>query len=321
MRVKQLTRRDLAAFIGIGAVLGPPILSMPSIGISQVPGRIGIAKSKGHDGIDRERARSLMDRALVASTAGAKTSVEAVRSIFESSDTIGIKVNCLAAPNLSPHVELVEAFVDILLEVGFLGSKIIVFERSSSELKRAGFSIRKSGGNYLCYGTDNAYERSVTVEGEIGSCFSRIAMSCDALVSFGVVKDHDLAGVSAGLKNWYGVIHNPNKYHDNNCDPYVADIVSYLRPKLKLTILDGLRAQYHGGPAFNASALWPLGCVAASTDPVAADLWAWKEIDKERSLRGLPSLEAAGRRPKFIETAANRGLGVGDFSTLVEISA
>ena len=43
---------------------------------------------------------------------------------------------------------------------------------------------------------------------------------------FGVVKDHDLAGVSAGLKNWYGVIHNPNKYHDSCCDPYVADVVA-----------------------------------------------------------------------------------------------
>jgi len=143
------------------------------------------------------------------------------------------------------------------------------------------------------------------------------------LVSFGVVKDHDLAGVSAGLKNLYGLIHNPNKYHDHNCDPYVADVLNhpYVRGKLRLVVLDGVVAQCHGGPAWRPDATWPLGVVAASTDPVAADAWAWRVIDAERARRGLASLEDAKRPPRFLATAARYGLGVGDPAAVKEVLA
>ncbi len=39
------------------------------------------------------------------------------------------------------------------------GRRILVFERSSRELERAGFAIRRSGGPYLCYGIDNDWDR------------------------------------------------------------------------------------------------------------------------------------------------------------------
>jgi uncharacterized protein (DUF362 family) len=141
-----------------------------------------------------------------------------------------------------------------------------------------------------------------------------VSTICSALVSFGVVKDHDLAGVSAGMKNWYGVIHNPNKYHQNGCDPYITDVARhpYIRNKLRLTVLDGVIAQCHGGPAFRQGGIFELGKVAASTDPVAADLWAWREIEAERARRGMSTLEAAGRPVRFLATAAKAGLGVDD---------
>jgi hypothetical protein len=216
----------------------------------------------------------------------------------------------------------VAALVDLLIAGGVASDRIILFERSSRELERAGFPIRRDGQGPRCYGIDNDYERQPSVSGSIGSCFARMVTdTCTALISFGVVKDHDLAGVSASLKNWYGVIHNPNKYHDHQCDPYVADVVRHpaIRGKLRLTVLDGVTAQCHGGPAFRASGAFPLGTLAASTDPVAADLWAWRVIDGERLRRGLPSLEEAGRPPRFIATAAGYGLGVGDPAGLVEV--
>jgi uncharacterized protein (DUF362 family) len=219
-------------------------------------------------------------------------------------------------------VELVEALVEIIAQAGVERQKIIVFERSSRELERAGYTIRRSGGPYLCFGTDNDYDRQPTEAGAVGSCFATlVSQRCTALVSFGVVKDHDLAGVSAGLKNWYGVIHNPNKYHDSNCNPYVADVVRHLGPKLRLTVLDGVTAQCHGGPALRADALFDLARVAVSTDPVAADAWAWKVIDDERRRRGQQSLEEAQRPPRFIATADRYGLGVGDRDAIRQVMA
>jgi uncharacterized protein (DUF362 family) len=287
------------------------------------PGVVGVASCGATDAgsIAANEARAVVASALERAV-GVEGGARAASALFKSSDTVAIKVNCLAGKAMSPRVELVEALVDLVADAGVDRRRIIVFERSSRELERAGFTIRRSGPPYVCIGTDNDYQRRPSTSGAIGSCFATlVATGCTALVSFGVVKDHDLSGISAGMKNWYGVIHNPNKYHDNQCDPYVADVVRHphIANKLRLTVLDGVVAQCHGGPAFRPDATFPLGRVAASTDPVAADLWAWKVIDAERRRRGMTTLEASGRPPRFVATAAGYGLGVGTMSDLVEI--
>ncbi len=251
------------------------------------------------------------------------TAEAAFRGLFGRRDTVGIKVNCLGGPRMSPRPEVVGALVEWVAGTGVERSRIIVFERSSRELERAGFSLRKKGGPSLCYGIDNDYDREPTVTGSVASCFARlVSTTCTALISVGVVKDHDFAGVSAGLKNWYGVIHNPNKYHDGNCDPYVADVVRHrwIGGKLRLTVLDGGRAQYRGGPAFANRGVFDLGLVAASADPVAADAWAWRMIEEERARRALGTLADEKRAPRFIQTAAAYGLGVGDVKALEVVS-
>ena len=66
-----------------------------------------------------------------------------------------------------------------------------------------------------------------------------------ALINVGVLKDHNLSGVSVGLKNWYGAIHNPNKHHEDSCTPYIPLLAAFslIRKKLRLTIIDGSVAQ------------------------------------------------------------------------------
>lgn len=287
-------------------------------------GTVGLARLGGApdgSGLTSAQARQALERALAAATGEASGSA-AVRRLFAPGDTVGIKLNSLGGPRMSPRPVLVEALAALLTDAGVGPERIIVFDRSSRELRRAGHTIRRSGAPFLCFGIDNDYDREPSSHGAIGSCFARlVSATCTALVSFGVVKDHDLAGVSAGLKNWYGVIHNPNKYHDGNCDPYVADVVShpYVRGKLRLTVLDGGLAQCHGGPAYRPDATWPLGLLAASADPVAIDAWAWKVIDEERARRGMPRLADARRAPRFVATAARYGLGVGDPAAVREV--
>jgi len=321
--VTRLTRRELALVFGAGALAGTAQARMWRPLVQS--GVVGLAEARAELGkpLGPEKARLAMAGALAAAV-GAESGVETVAALFSPRDVVGIKVNCLAGRNLSPRVELVEALVDLIAEAGVDRRNIIVFERSNRELQRAGFTIRESGPPYRCIGTNNDYDREPATSGAIGSCFARmVSTTCSALVSFGVVKDHDLSGVSAGMKNWYGVIHNPNKYHDNGCDPYISDVARhpYIRKKLRLTVLDGVIAQCHGGPAFRKGGIFELGMVAASTDPVAADLWAWREIEAERSRRGMPTLEAAGRPVRFLATAAKAGLGVDDPARLSLVTA
>ncbi len=319
---RRWTRRELGALAGGAAVAGM-VRGASDWAPIRLPGVVGLAPLPAgpKNDVGSERARAAMASVLMAAT-GTTDAAAAVRGLFRPTDVIGVKLNCLGGPRMSPRPEVVTALTDWLIAGGVPREKIILFERSSRELEKAGFAIQRGSSGPQCFGTDNDYDRAPSVSGAIGSCFARlVSETCTALISFGVVKDHDLAGVSAGLKNWYGVIHNPNKYHDNQCDPYVADVVRhpFIGDKLRLTVLDGVTAQCHGGPAFRASGLYPLAMLAASSDPVAADLWAWKVIDAERVRRGMPTLEAAGRPPRFIATAAGYGLGVGDPTKLREV--
>ena len=227
---------------------------------------------------------------------------------------MGIKLNCLGGRGLSPSPPLVRAFTDLLVEAGLTRSRIVLFERTERELARAGFSPDPKGApRVMAHDSPGCgYESEPELHGSIGSCFARIlTRKIDALVSFGVVKDHDLAGVSLGLKNLYGLIHNPNKYHDGNCSPYVADVAGAppVRGKLRLVICDGLTAQYKGGPASSPRYQWRAGLVLASTDPVALDAVGASLLDAKRTETGVPLLADSGQRPAYLEVARKHGLG------------
>jgi len=256
-------------------------------------------------------------RRALAGAAGTAGAVEALKGWFRPDDVIGVKLNCLAGQPLSPRPALCDELVRLLGQCGVGPERIIFFERSERDLRHGGFTPRQRGGP-LFLGHDSpgaGYEREVEISGQVGSLLSRIVTRrITALISLGVVKDHNLAGVGGAMKNFFGLIHNPNKYHDNNCDPFVADVWSFpvIRRKFRLAILDGVVAQCHGGPGYLPAFTWNLGGVLAATDPVALDRVAWDIIEKERRKRGLPTLAGEKRAPRWLHTAAGRGLGRDD---------
>ncbi|MEW6367866.1 MAG: DUF362 domain-containing protein [Acidobacteriota bacterium] len=258
----------------------------------------------------------------VRKVTGAPDMVSAFRELFKSDDRVGIKVNCLAGRRLSSHTGLVVLLTDALRAAGIRDRQILIWDRSDSDLQRAGFDLNRSGDGPFCFGTNADYEAEPTTVGSVAGCFSRILTEyCTALISVPVLKDHDLAGVSGTLKNFYGAIHNPNKYHDSNCDPYIADLNTHpaIQGKLRLVVCDALVGQCHGGPAFNAPYAWPFGGLLVSTDPVAVDRIAWKTIEERRREKGLPSLADAKRAPTWIASAERLGLGTSEMSRIEEV--
>jgi uncharacterized protein (DUF362 family) len=104
------------------------------------------------------------------------------------------------------------------------------------------------------------YEAALSIHGSAGSLLSKtLTQLCDAVVNLPVLKDHGIVGLTMALKSMFGVIHNPNKYHPNAGDPYVADVnmLPAIRQKVRLTIADGLTAQYEGGPTYMPQWSWP----------------------------------------------------------------
>ncbi len=270
-----------------------------------------------------EVARLLSD-SVVAAT-GQSDARAAWAGLFGKRDVVGIKVNCLAGQGLSSHPELVAAIVAGLADAGVSKQDIIVWDRLERELADAGFSPATVAGARVL-GTDSrgaGYERDIEFSGEIGSCFSKIiTRMCTAIVNVPVLKDHDLSGVSLGMKNFYGAIHNPNKYHDYNCDPYIPDLNAHplIAKKLRLVVCDGLTGQYHGGPAYRPQWTWPAATLVVGTDTVAVDRIGLDLIEQKRKEVGMPSLKDAGREAKYITTTAGRGLGVGDMAKISRIA-
>jgi len=267
----------------------------------------------GEQGHDEKRVSDLVGDA-VRSLVGVKDPKEAYRALFDPADVVAIKVNCLAGPGMSSSVSVVNAIVNGLRSIGIENRNIIIWERTSAELKKAGFELNQySDSRPRCFGNDDGgFEQKLRFSGEVGSLWSEVlATRATALVNVPVLKDHDLSGVGCGMKNMFGAIHNPNRYHENNCDPYVADVSAhpFVKDKLRLVLADALTAQYHGGPARVLSHQWKAGKILAATDPVALDRVAQQLIDEQRKAHGMASLAESNRPPRWLETAAKQGSG------------
>jgi len=257
--------------------------------------------------VDRKSANELVTRSIQALT-DQKDSRESWRSLFAPKDVVGIKVNCIGKRALSSQVEIVESVVEGLSSIGV--KRIIVWDRLDEELEAAGFTLRTSGGPYACFGTNHrgvGFSRRLLIQGEIGSLFSRILTEyCTAIINVPVMKDHDLAGVTGAMKNNFGVIHNPNKYHFDPLHRALADLntMDHIRGKTRLIVCDASRIIYNGGPAFKPQWTDWFGGVVMSRDPVATDAVSWRMIEQRRRTRGLPTLTEAERKPEYIELAS-----------------
>ena len=185
----------------------------------------------------------------------------------------------------------------------------VIWDRQNSDLEHARFKIVESGPGVRCMGNDVlGFENDLATFGQAGSLLCRtLTRVCDAVINLPVLKDHGIAGVTLALKSMFGAIHNPNKYHSNGGDPYVADVYALapIRQKVRLHICDGLNAQYEGGPSFMPQWMWPFNGLLVSRDPVALDYVGWKIIEKKRAEVSMKPLADLKREPAYIATAAN----------------
>lgn len=246
---------------------------------------------------------------------GTATAAEAFARLFQPGDVVGLKVNCLAGPLLSTHPQVAYCVARGIIAAGVPSRNVVVYDRDSSELASVGYDVTQAGADVRCIGSDSVgYDATPTVQGAVGTCFSRIVSErVTSLVNLPVLKDHDLAGVSGALKNHYGSIHNPNKLHMDHCSPYVADLncAPVLRSKQRLIVCDGLLCCYDGGPSYKPETTVTRNCLLFSTDAVAIDWVCARMIGELRAAAGLPTLKDEGREPRYIAEAAAPARKVG----------
>lgn len=263
------------------------------------------------------------------SLSDANDPTDAWHQFVKPGQVVGLKVNCLAGRGMSTSTLLVEALIERLQEAGIKREDIIIWDRLNRDLERGGFRLSERGSQVRCFGNDSSgFEQELMTYGQVGSLVSKtLTRLCDVVINLPILKDHGITGMTGALKNLFGAIHNPNKYHLDVGNPYIPDVwmLEPVQAKVQLTICEAITVQYHGGPSYMPDWTWDLDGLLVSRDPVALDTIGWQLIDRKRREEGLKVLEDDGRKPAYIATAADREHGLGtcnlDQIQLVEINA
>lgn len=326
-------RREFLKNAATGAVLLGSSAAADSLGLAgmlapsgdQGKSRVVVAKDAGLHGagsqLDEKRVLDLLDRAMTSYFGRAKP-MEAWKLIgfpnVVKNRVVGLKVNGLGGRGISTHAVLVQAICERLQQAGMSAGNIVVWDRNARDLEACGLKINTDLSKVRCYGNDVAgFEEAHESWGVAHVRLSKtLTRECAIVINVPILKDHDLAGMTFSMKNMYGAVDRPDTLHGNNCNPGVADLncIPLIREKVCLTIGDALSSVYQGGPVFHPEHLWYPNALIVGEDRVAVDHTALQILNRKRVEVGLPTLEAAGRAPHYIETAADtvHNLGVND---------
>lgn len=288
----------------------------------------------------------MVDRLVLAAT-GQPDLASAWNSLVSPNDKIGIKISAAGGELFTTHHDIVTAIVDGLVAAGHPRSSIIVWDRSLEGTKGAGY---KSGDGFQLksIGPRGGYDPKATftagllgklIWGDVDyisdkgksvplsdtentssvSHFCRI-LSTDVtkVINVPVMSSSTANGVAGCLYNMtIPNIDNWRRFSQGT--PFGAESIALIyanetiSKKVVLNIMDGLLAQYGGGPASQPNFALHHATLYASKDPVALDAVAVKQLDTWRAKANFPPI---GRLASYIPTATTVGLGNSDSSRI-----
>jgi uncharacterized protein (DUF362 family) len=264
--------------------------------------------------VDRDVAQYMVDAGIRILT-GFNVLGEAWKSLFPGitkNSIISIKVNCINS-SLPSHIEVCYSIVQGLTKMIVDGSpfpenNIIIWDRTTGELKRAGYTINKSNTGIRCFGTneiDVGYSTSKYKVAGVQQRLSKIITNMsDYMINLSVLKNHSGAGVTLSMKNHYGSCNGPGSLHDGNCNPYIPALnaLQPIRDKQVINICDALYGVITGGPG-GVPQIVPKSLIF-SFDPVALDYIGSKMLEDNgcRTLKRAQHIAKATQEPYNLGT-------------------
>ena len=149
--------------------------------------------------------------------------------------------------------------------------------------------------------------------------FSAALDQATATINVPFLKTHHLAPMTCCLKNLsHGLIRHPARFHENGCDPAIAEIVAspQIKGKLRLHIVNAVRVVFNNGPGTTEKNVHGAGMLLFATDPVACDAAGYAILNAVRTGRGLAPLLPQARMPRQLVTASRLGIGDADASRI-----
>jgi len=187
---------------------------------------------------------------------------------------IGWDRNPKQAANTNP--EVVAAVIKLAMEAG--AKRVIVTDGSCNDPFRCfsrsgiGKAAQEIGAEVLLPAEHRF--RKMDLRGEVLDSWPVLKpiVEADKVINVPVAKHHNLAGFTASMKNWYGLLGGRRNRLHQNIDMSIADLATFLRPTL--TVVDALNMLVRNGPQGGSlKDVVAKNTIMASTDQVALDSW------------------------------------------------
>jgi uncharacterized protein (DUF362 family) len=318
-----------------GLALGQQPAPTPSI-VYAVRNPDSIKQYKTNPHIVRE-----MVNRLVLAVTGQSNVAEAWRSLVSPSDRVGIKISAAGGELFTTHHDIVNAIVDGLAAAGHPRSSIIVWDRSLGGIKEAGYRPATDGYQVKAVAPHDGYDAKAMQSaplvgklvwgdfeyvGDTGkmplfadteatsnvSHFSKIISSeVDKVINVPVMSVSETNGIAGciynmtipNIDNWRRFAQGSRFGAGSLAEIYANPLIA---KKVVFNLMDGLIAQYAGGPQPQPNYAVHHATLFASKDPVALDAIALKRLEEWRK-RG--TLRPAGPVAAYIDFASQLGLG------------
>ena len=298
---REFIRTTSTGIIGIG-ITSAYMSSIPEAHGAAAKVKVAVVRNEraisNRNVCDQKQAALMLEKALFTVTD--KTKPEEVWSYLgvTKDDIVGIKVNCNSANfRLYVHPELVYALTDSLSSV-VKPNNIIIYERYTPELSRAGFRVNKNGSGVRCFGTDEGggFHPQEGLTRIVTDTCTKI-INIPSLKTFG----GEFAG-SLFLKNHIGTLppNQMSRCHGNT--KFITNVCSQpsIKNKTVLAVCDGLRGTYR------KSEPWYWSGIIVSRDQIAAEYEALQIINEKLIMEKEKALETPSY-VKLAETAYKLG--------------
>jgi len=334
----MLTRKvALVLFCAIssGLAQGQQPLPTPSI-VYSVHNADSIKQYKTNPHIVRE-----MVNRLVMAVTGQPDVGKAWGSLVSPSDRVGIKISAAGGDLFTTHHDIVNAIVDGLAAAGHPRSSIVVWDRSLGGIREAGYRPGVDGYQVKAIAPHEGYDAKATQSaplvgklvwgdfefvGDTGkmplfadtdatsnvSHFSKIISNeVDKVINVPVMSVSETNGIAGciynmtipNIDNWRRFAQGSRFGAGSLAEIYANPLIAN---KVVFNLMDGLIAQYAGGPQPQPNYAVHHGTLYASRDPVALDAVALKRLEEWRK-RG--NLRPVGSVAAYIDVASQLGLG------------
>src|SRR5436189_2302758 len=284
--------------------------------------------------------REMVNR-LVLATTGQSDVGKAWASLVSPSDRVGIKISAAGGELFTTHHDIVNAIVDGLTAAGHPRGSIIVWDRSLGGIKDAGYRSAVDGYQVKAIAPHNGYDaktmQSAPLVGKLVwgdfdyvpdggkmpiladaeatsnvSHFSKIVSSeVDKVINVPVMSVSETNGIAGclynmtipNIDNWRRLAQGSRFGAESLAEIYANPLIA---KKVVFNLMDGLLAQYAGGPQPQPNYAMHHGTLYASKDPVALDAVALKRLEEWRVRTNLRPI---GPIAAYVDFASQLGLG------------